>query len=192
MEIKGKIIVKHTNGTTVAQKGKLILPDANNIRSIEGSGKINFKNIKVDTFSYKGKIYCNSIVAKKGVSMYGAITAKKIEAGPLCSVVFSNNISVEEIIASKVEIAPVEESKRNALPRLLAMFFHVRIEKQEEIHADFKSINATEVTLTDCDADVIVCDKIQLSGKCNIKKLVCSGDVKIVGNDVKIHSQEKK
>lgn len=192
MEIKGKATVKYNNGASISPKGKLTVTDTENINSIDGGGKIDFDNISVDNFSYKGKVCCTSINARNCVSISGAVKADKIEAGTSISIVFSNNISVDDVRAAKVEIKPIDAEKINALSSFLSKIINIAIEKKDDIHAKFKTLQATEAKLTDCDVDVVICDKIKLSGKCKIKKLVCNGDVKIVGNKVTIYSQEKK
>ena len=192
MEIKGKATVKYNNGASISPKGKLTVTDTGSICSIDGGGKIDFDNVKVDNFTYKGKVNCIGINAKEYVNISGAINAKIIEAGTCVSIIFSNNISVGDVKASDVEVKPIDEKKLNAFSEFLSKIVHITIDKKEDIHAKFKSIQASDVELTDCDADIVVCDKIKLAGKCKIKKLVCSGDVKIVGKDVIIKTQETK
>jgi hypothetical protein len=192
MEIKGKATVKYNNGASISPKGKLTVSDTGSICSIEGGGKIDFDNINVDNFTYKGKVNCVGINAKEYIDISGAVSAKVIEAGTYVSIIFSNNISVGDVKASNVEVKPIDEKKLNAFSEFLSKIVHITVDKKDDIRAKFKNIQASDVKLTDCDADVVVCDKIKLAGKCKIKKLICSGDVKIVGKEVIIKTQETK
>lgn len=192
MVIKGKATVKYNNGASITPKGNLTVTNTESICSIEGGGKIDFDRIDVNSFSYRGNVNCVGINAKGDVSISGVVSAKIIQATASVSIIFSNNISVGDVCATTVEIKPTDENKLNLFSEFLSKIVHITIDKKENICAKIKNLKASEIKLTNCDVDVIVCDKIELSGKCRIKKLICSEDVKTMGNEVKINSQEKK
>ncbi len=191
MVIKGKAKVEYHNGTTLSPKGKYIVSDTNGIFSIEGGGSIEFDRINVDVFSYKGMVKCVDIVAKNNVSISGAVKSNAIKAGDNVTIVFSDDISLKEIDATSIVINPIDMSKIKNKSPLLTKLLGIFAEKTENIHAKITKINGSNIQLTDCDADIIECDSIKLSGHCKIKKLVCN-EVKIIGDNIKITTQEKK
>lgn len=191
MTIKGKATVKYNNGNCISPKGKLSIADVSNLNSIEGGGKIEFDDIEVDMFSYKGMVQCNSLKVQGDLSISGGLKAKQLQAGGSLSIVFSNDISVSEISASSIKIVPIEEAKFNAFASFVAKLLNTEISTKVDIMAKFKSVKGDEVELKDCNADMVVCKNIKLRGKCKIKRLICNGDVKIFGDNVKVLSQEK-
>ena len=191
MKIKGSATVIYNNGVTLYPDGRQTITEVDNISSIDGDGKIKFDSIGIDNFSYSGNVACISITVKQNVNISGTIRASKIKSGQSVKIIFSTDISVDEISSSKVEIKPINMSRINESSPLFLRIFK-SLKERNGINAVFKRIHASEIQLTDCNVDFVICDKIKLSGKCKIKNLICAGDVKIIGNEVQIYSQEKK